>query len=508
MKYNLNVLKFEINNIYIKDIIDDKSYFIGYSIFSSILNDQDNYLKFKSGLLDNNISTITILNNQDKILEVNKIVFLEGIFQYLERNNLDNQELHDIYQNLNYSNYVNKNSIYNLDIDNKNYSFDILDYFSFLELSDDLYNKAINELEYKGVDLEYFTYSLISYFKENKLFSKYVFSDSIKNRFIDLMQYKKIDCEALNKILITKDNLSNKFDLSNDIKDILNTKYDNDKLKNIIMCYIKLCKTFNYDEIYYLDESNVDTLKHHDYNYLSQINKTNNKIVCFEFTSIFGYYLNSLGINYEVIGMSDYGIHSYLVFRLDNYLIKVEAIKSVFDNDLTNVRIKFPLTGIECLNKNDLTREKFNDILDDCYKSSLVSFENDYLPTNKINNSNDLGNLNDYILKIDLIFKKIKDLDLSVIDKLSYFKKLIKLVFTSRELELNVFYTTLTSFSDVVFVIALNQVSYQNLDNIYLIYENNNLSIIKKEELESKIQNNEFSYLTSKEIPGINRKRK
>ena len=505
MEFILDVVKYESEKIYIKDTIADKSYFIGYSIFLNLIKDKDNYLKFKNGLINKSIETITIYNQEGKILEINKIVFLEGLFDYLTKNNLSKQDLLSIYENLKKID-IDKSNKYNLDIDNKNYSFLISDYWEFLNLPDDLYNKVISESTYKSIKLEYFIYSLVSYFKEYNLFSKYVFSDLIKKRFVNILQFKNVDFESINKYLVTKDNLLSKIQLSSDINTILNKKYDDNLLKNIIKCYINLCSNLNYDEVYYIDAFNKEGLKHHDYKYLSQITNKNNKIVCFEFTSIFGYFLNNLGIKYEILGSNDYGIHSFLIFRLDKYIIKVEAIKSVFENDLTNVRIKFPLEGIECINQNKDTQDEFNNILDECYKSSLVDFANDYLPANKVNNNIGYTNLNDYILKIDLIFKKIKDLNLSVVDKLSYFKILIKLVFSSRELELNVFYTTLTSFKDIVFIIVLNTISYQNLDNVYLIYENNNLSFISKEELENRINNNELDYLSNKEIPGIKRK--
>ena len=508
MEFNLNIEKLGFDSIYIKDILLDKSYFISNSIYDSILNNEDNYLKLVTCLMDDIVTNIVVFNNQNKVLEINKILFLESLFKYFEKNNETiNKELLGIYHNLNYKYYVKKDEVYNLNIDNKDYSFKVLDFYNFLELSDEDYNKVMQKGEYLSSKIEYFVYSLISYFRENNLFSKYVFDNKIMSRITSLLTYQDIDFEFLNKMQVTKDNLLGKIEIDSSIKEILNIKYDNDKLQNIIKCYINLCKTFNYDEVYYLDEVSSNALKHNDYHYISKISKENNKLVCFEFTSIFGYYLNQLGINYEVVGSNDYGIHSFLIFRYDKYLIKVEAIRSVFDNDLTNVRIHFPLTGIECINQNNNTKDEFNKILDICYKSNSIDFRNDYLPSNKIDNSNNIetNSLNDYILKIDLIFKKIKDLNLSVIDKLSYFKILIKLVFTTRELEMNVFYTTLTNDLDIIFVIALNKVSYQNLDNTYIIYENNNLSIINKDDLENKIRSGELKYLTSKEIPGINK---
>ena len=463
MNFEINALKYEINNIYIKNLIDDKSYFIGYSVFKEILDNQETSLKLKNGLLNNNIYLISIFNKEGSILEIDKVTFLKGVLQYIVQCNNKNyinkqEELLEIYRKLNYKLNINKTEVYNLLIDNQEYSFNVMDYFNFLELSDLEFEKTINSSLYKGIKIEYFIYSLLNYFKEKDLFSKYIFDEKIEERFMLLSQYQKVDCEALNKLLTTKDNMLDKINLSKDIQDILNKRYDIDTLKNIIKCYIELCKTFNYDEIYYIDELDPGAIKHLDYNYLKKITRKNNKIVCFEFTSIFGYFLNSLGIKYEIVSRSDYGIHSFLIFRYDNYLIKVEAIKSVFENDLTNVRIKFPLVGIECINQNMDTKNKFIDTLNECYKASIIDFNNDYLPSNKIENSFDYG-INNYLLKIDLIFKKIKDLNLSTIDKLSYFKILIKLIFTTKELELNVFYTTLKYKNDLVFVMVLNNIS-------------------------------------------------
>ena len=515
MDFYLNINKYDINNVYIQDKFLDKKYLIGNSIFERILNNKYNYLVLVNGLLDFNISDITIYNEQEKIFQINKIIFLEAIFKYLEKNNVENKDILrndmlDISRKINYK-FCKKDGIYKISIDKKIYKFNINEFYQFLELKNEEYEKILKEKKYLGFDLEIFAYALCKYFFDNKIFSKYIFNKEIVERFISLINYENIDFESINKCLFTEDFLKNKYQLSSDVLEIINNKYDSDILKNIIKCYIELCKNFNYDEIYYLDENNPNNLKHNDYTYISKLDKKNNKLVCFEFIGIFGYFLNSLGINYEIIGSNNYGIHSFLIFRFDKYLIKVEAIKSVFDNDLTNVKIKYPLTGIECVNKFTDTKNEFNKILEECYKEEIANLENEYLPANKFNYSNnisDYGKINEYILKIDLIFKKIKSLKLSTIDKLSYFKKLINLVFSSKELDVNVFYTTLTNLTNIIFVIVVNDKSYQNSDNVYIIYNENELSFIKKEELQKKIDDGKFRYLTNKKIPGITEKSK
>ena len=70
----------------------------------------------------------------------------------------------------------------------------------------------------------------------------------MKKKFLELKNNKLVDYQSVNKILNTSDRLQKKVRLSQDVYNIINKKYDEDSLKNIIKVYLELCKMFIYDE--------------------------------------------------------------------------------------------------------------------------------------------------------------------------------------------------------------------------------------------------------------------
>ena len=56
---------------------------------------------------------------------------------------------------------------------------------------------------------------------------------------------------------------------------------------------------------------------------------------------------------------------------------------------------------------------------------------------------------------------------------------------------------------DLFIVFTINDITYMNNDNTYLISDLNTLKIISKEELQEKINNNSYLYINERTIPGI-----
>lgn len=89
-------------------------------------------------------------------------------------------------------------------------------------------------------------------------------------------------------------------------------------------------------------------------------------------------------------------------------MICINPIESVLRSDLTTVKIGSPLVGIYSVNQNNKTQKEFEDLLNKYYKPKKIETENEYLPANKIENSNlELSpKIKTYLQKIDLIIKK------------------------------------------------------------------------------------------------------
>ena len=505
----------ELSNehIDIKELVDNTNHSISVSIFENILFNDKKYNKLIKYLKNPKVYEFRIFQEFNIVLKASKISFLETCLFYLRKYGYENtskyNELGYILSNLNYREFINTKERYNILIDNKEYNFLVPYFYKFLE--SDSFDKLVTKNEYDNIPIEKFVYGLISYFENNKLFNKFYFPIDIKKRYLDLKNNKLVDYQSVNKILKTKDKYQKKVRVSYDVFDIINKKYDNNPLKNIIKCYLELCKMFAYDEKFFINSESDDSLKHSRISYLPYVNKKNNEIVCYEFPEIFGAFLNRNKIKYEITNGNDYyGLeHNYLIFRYDKYLIQVEPVKNVYNSDFTNVKINTQLIGISCLNDNLDTKKEFNDILNQCYQSKEMSFENDYLPYNKIEYDKELNdNIKKYLVKIDLILKKINELELKPVEKYNYFKELMKRLFTKEELDNNIFYTVASDYIHLIYVIIINPDISELNDNLYLIYKNNKLSIIDLDDLRELFESKRFIKISKKEIPEINTKKR
>ena len=238
---------------------------------------------------------------------------------------------------------------------------------------------------------------------------------------------------------------------------------------------------FTYDSNFYINnQSGSIAAIHANINNLSLINKTNNKIVCYEFTSIFAYFLRKMNINYRIHQKtSEYGrCHSYLTFRYKEYLIKVDAVLAIMESDLTNAKTNTEIDGFICTNSSIKTRKKFLKHLKNCYQKTYLDLTNEYQ--------------NDILTKFDLIISKINLLNLEIIDAISYFHKLSKLLFA------NIILTVVRKKDNS----NLKPVVIIYLDNLYFIYDYPNLKRISKEELENSFNSNNLEYFKD-EVPGI-----
>ena len=486
---------------------------ISSTIFDEILFSKGNYKKLIKYLKNNKISEFRIFNNFDIILRISKIDFLESAILYIKLNQNENNkiynELLNIKEQLNYEKYINQNEVHIINIDNKEYKIPVSYYFKFLNANN--YEELIKQEDYYNIPMPKFIYALVNYFEFNKLFSKFTFPNSLRNRYLELIKYKKVDFEYINKILITKDKYQKRVKISQDVYNILNKKYSDDKLENIIKVYIELCKFFTYDYKFYLDSNDDEAKKHLSVSYLPYVNKDNTNIVCYEFPEIFGYFLKQNNINYSIIGGNKYYAleHNYLIFRYDKYLIKIEPIKTVYKSDFSNVKTNLPLVGIECLNQNENTKNEFLKILKSCYLPEKIDIQNDILPFNKIDNFQSSSlEFKDCLIKIDIIFKKLKEKNLEPIEKLDYFKELMKYFFHELKTQNKIDYFFLSNYTNIVYIIAYNDINLERDDNLYLMYYKDNLSFITKEELSELFNRKQFLKIGKKEIPGLNLEKK
>lgn len=300
-------------------------------------------------------------------------------------------------------------------------------------------------------------------------------------------------------ILTSYDPYLDKIELnSNLLKNIYKLSEPN-TLKYIINVYIYLCNLFTYDFLYYINPSSKRSMRHTKISYLKEINLDNKEIVCFEFTSIFAYFLNSIAVPYQIRQIGEkYGfLHSHLVFEYNGFLIKIDPTLHILKSDFSNIKLKKELSGIECLNKEPRKIKEFYQILKECYTPLKETYEYDYLPKNKFNVKEVDKNILIYFQRLDLILKKINDIFLEPIDKASYFLRLMKELF-KEEYNKSIFSCIVSNQESLVYIITII-----DRKNYYFLY-NGNFNQIEKEVLEKLFYHKKLEYINyENKIPGL-----
>ena len=292
-------------------------------------------------------------------------------------------------------------------------------------------------------------------------------------------------------------------------------------LEKSIYIYIKMCKSFTYDEEFYASgQTGLPTLKHRDINNIEKIDLTNNKIVCYEFNAIYAKFLSELGINYISItrGGNEYGTgHAYLTYRIGKYLINADSVESIIRGDLFQAKLNLPLNGLVCKNTNLDTKSEFSSIVDKVYKrfigdntSSNISFEDIKNEYESLCSKRSIP-LEE---RVSILINKVNGADLEGVDSLSYIIHLNNLLFTSLEKKKNMVVSLLKhNLGDdkvgvsVIFTINKSDVNKNSDENKYIYYEpKNKLIEIQKDEILKEMKDGSLSYIKGSvyKIPGTN----
>ena len=428
------------------------------------------------------------------------------------------------------------NQVYNISIEGSEYKISIGSIFNFIELSDEKFFEYLeknNITEINGIPKKYFLYAVHKLFDEKKLFFDFLIPEKIIKRLRDIRVSKYIDIEAINKFLTIEETDYQKVEIDEEVKNkiLSNMPADLTKLEKAIYVYIKMCKIFQYDdEFYAMNQKGPIKEKHQNINYINKLSLDNNKLVCYEFNLIYSKILAELGINfaYEYEGglEASYGTaHPYLRFRVDDYLIKADAVKSIFHGDLTKAKLNQIVEGIYSYNLNEKTQLEFDKIL---RKVSEIVFSEEQ-ELGEIKKDPTIGELvQEYIgtttnirpldlkEKVSILFTKIKNSNIGVIDSLSYILQLKNILFSRYELRDNIEISIIKEIKEndneriatASCILALNEKGF--IDNeedtiYYYFHTNEELKIISKEELEMKFANKTFEYVNEwdPKVPGI-----
>ncbi len=405
---------------------------------------------------------------------------------------------------LKYNNYVHK-----CIIDGTMYTIDAKILLNLLTESESEFNIFLTVDSNSKYEKKYILYMLRDFVERERIFNKYIFDHQVYERYENITSFKYIDFESLNKNQKSDDydgngesiveNLHIDDEFIKDIQKYAKKTYG--PLERAIHAYIRMCELLTYDEQVFIDYKKAG--KHIDTKHIASINKDNNKVICYEFAFIYAYILKKLGINYTMNAKSfiDSPGYATVEFRFQEYLIKADAIKSVVDSDLTNIKVGDKINGLTCINENVATQKKFNE-LSNKIRFNILTRKNEFETYDRnVKNIRNIVNLKELSKKdrIKILLKVITKENLKGLDKLIYQRKIFESIFTEED---NIKITFISNTNNPFTIIS----SFENgTYKYYAVNESDEspLRVITKEEINNKINTGEYVLIENENIPGL-----
>ena len=319
--------------------------------------------------------------------------------------------LSSLYYGINYE--VNHGD-YKCIIDNEEVAVNISTLFYILNCSDKQFDDIVNRVEndtnkiiLKDIDrigLKEMFYMVNDFAHVFDIFKRCDMSLTAKDRFKKISTDSPIDYESINKynkyhveaknyytvvpgVNITTDIYHEEFAVN---PDFLETVFKGiepiyDDLEKALFVYIRLCDILSFKE--------TEVLKPKTYVYdrvtpgdIKKIIELNNKVNSTEFMLLYYSILSMLGIktNPDFNAMGGHNKeYARLQFRQAEYLVDMNIFnKDIINSDMSNVKLGRPIDGIKCINKNEITKKKFNEKLDMVYErykqdNNIVTYTED-----------------------------------------------------------------------------------------------------------------------------------
>lgn len=267
-------------------------------------------------------------------------------------------------------------SNFSIAIEGKNYcieSYDILKLFNGNKDYDDLLDKFDYACLKYHLDYDELAYAMKQYAEKYNIFDKYYFEDFDMRLYNQIKGDQIFDTSYINQVPKTKDPFLKQTVLNKELVDFVfdDMPEDYSLLEKSIYIYIKLCKTLTYDaEFFAHKQSGKKARIHEDITRLSQITPSNNGIVCYEFSQIYGKFLDELGIKFENTNdFGSYGLnHASVIYRIGKYLVEADSVTHIIGGDLYNAKVHETLDGLNLKSNNPSTLDEFLESYEKVYK--------------------------------------------------------------------------------------------------------------------------------------------
>lgn len=219
--------------------------------------------------------------------------------------------------------------------------------------------------------------------------------------------FNGLDQDMINSI--TSNQTKHSFEINADIKNFILKDMPSDltKLEKAIYIYSKLCKILDYDMDYYNDNANKKFIAEES---ISDVDLSNNNVVCYTFSYIYSGLLREIGIDQIKEAKINKGEfvnkHASVEFVVDNIVIMADSTHAGAEiGDLTTLKVENKINGLRCSqfniekqNKVNQAKKKVEMILE---KEKTDEETNYFLPSQeKLDN---MTSIDKYILFNDLV---------------------------------------------------------------------------------------------------------
>ena len=388
---------------------------------------------------------------------------------------------------------------------------------SILTMKQDAFNMFLNDKLPLSYSKEIMVYMLNDFIKRNRILEKYHLPKDVLKRYLDLESQKLVDYEAINKNLKANDtdlagnSLIDEVVINEELlKEIF--KYKKDTYSNLEMAmyiYVRLCELLSYDQGYYASPKTDDKKTIQNIKY---VNLKFNNVTNYEFLIIYTALLKSVGIRYTLDNrlLGGDADNASITFRSGEYLVKVETLKDVLSNDFASAKINAPLTGLICLNQNETSKLKFEELFYKIIKELIetkkerILFEGSLREYHKKYATSDLP----FKDKFYVLLKDIARPNLKGMDAIGYQKKVFDALFANDDrISINFISSMINNYKDYTYtpltIITLNlgeEVRYYMIDP----NRQNVVERISESELEEYFMSGDYAYINeSDNIPEL-----
>ncbi|MBD9115523.1 hypothetical protein EGP95_07105 [bacterium] len=219
--------------------------------------------------------------------------------------------------------------------------------------------------------------------------------------------FNELDQDMINNI--TSNQTKHSFEINADIKNFVLKDMPSDltKLEKAIYIYSKLCKILDYDMEYYNDNANKKFIAEES---ISDVDLSNNNVVCYTFSYIYSGLLREIGIDQIKEAKINKGEfvnkHASVEFVVDNIVIMADSTLAGAEiGDLTTLKVENKINGLRCSqfniekqNKVNQAKKKVEMILE---KEKTDEETNYFLPSQERLDS--MTSIDKYILFNDLV---------------------------------------------------------------------------------------------------------